>query len=70
VRDHTVVPYCNVEWFYDTRYDGWARVLYQFGPEVTVNEHFRYEIYLARQVDRLPAKETLNALGFVAKWYF
>jgi hypothetical protein len=59
-----------VEWFYDTRYDGWARVLYQFGPEVTVNPHFRYEIYVARQVDRLPTKETLNALGFVAKWYF
>jgi len=70
VRDHTVVPYFNVEWFYDTRYDGWARVLYQFGPEVTVNPHFRYEIYVARQVDRLPANETLNALGFVAKWYF
>jgi len=70
VRDHTVVPYFNVEWFYDTRYDGWARVLYQFGPEVTVNEHFRYEIYLARQVDRLPDQETLNAVGFVAKWYY
>ena len=70
VRDHTVVPYFNVEWFYDTRYDGWARVLYQFGPEVTVNEHFRYEIYLARQVDRLPNPETLNAIGFVAKWYY
>ena len=70
LRDHTVVPYFNVEWFYDTRYDGWARVLYQFGPEVTVNRHFRYEIYLARQVDRLPNPETLNAIGFVAKWYY
>lgn len=70
VRDHTVVPYANVEWFYDTRYNGWARVLYQFGPEVTVSEHFRYEIYLARQVDRLPNPGTLNAIGFVAKWYF
>ena len=70
VLDHTVVPYFNVEWFYDTRYDGWARALYQFGPEVTVNEHFRYEIYLARQVDRLPNPETLDAVGFVAKWYY
>jgi hypothetical protein len=70
VRDHTVVPYFNVEWFYDTRYNGWARTLYQLGPEVTLNPHFRYEIYLARQVDRLPKTETLNALGFVAKWYF
>jgi len=70
VYNRTVVPYFNVEWFYDTRYDGWARTLYQVGPEVTVNEHFRYEIYLARQVDRLPEAETLNAVGFVAKWYF
>jgi hypothetical protein len=70
VLNHTVVPYFNAEWFYDTRYDGWARVLYQVGPEITVNEHFRYEIYLARQVDRLPDEETLNALGFVAKWYY
>ena len=59
-----------VEWFQDTRYDGWARTLYQVGPEVTVNEHFRYEIHLARQVDRLPEAETLDAVGFVAKWYF
>jgi hypothetical protein len=70
VRGHTIVPYFNVEWFYDTRYNGWARVLYQFGPEVTVNEHFRYEIYLARQVDRLPEQETLDAIGLVAKWYY
>lgn len=70
VLDHSVVPYFNVEWFYDTRYDGWARTLYQVGPEVTVNKHFRYEVYLARQVDHLPNPETLNALGFVAKWYY
>jgi len=65
-----VVPYCNVEWFYDTRYDGWAGTLYQVGPEVTVNSHFRYEIYLARKDERLPSKESLNAFGFVAKWYY
>ena len=70
VRDHTIVPYFNVEWFYDTRYNGWARVLYQIGPEFTVNEHFRYEIYLGRQEDRLPEHETLDAIGFVAKWYY
>jgi hypothetical protein len=70
VANHTVVPYFNVEWFYDTRYDGWAGTLYQMGPEVTVTSHFRYEIYLARKDERLPSKETLNALGFVAKWYY
>jgi hypothetical protein len=33
------------------------------GPEVTVNPHFRYEVYVARQTDRLPEKSDLNALG-------
>lgn len=69
VRGHTVVPRASVEWFYDTRYDGWARTLYKLGPEVTVNKHFRYEIYLARQNDSLPARETLNALGCILKYY-
>jgi len=70
VLDHTVVPYFNIEWFYDTRYDGWARTLYQAGSEVTVNEHFRYEVYLARQTDHLPSASSLNAFGVVAKWYY
>jgi hypothetical protein len=70
VLDHTVVPYFNAEWFYDTRYNGWARTLYQVGSEVTVNNHFRYEVYYARQVDHLPEKQSLNALGVNLKWYF
>ena len=70
VLDHTVVPYFNVEWFYDTRYDGWARTLYQLGPEVTLNKHFRFEIYVARQEDRLPSASSTNAFGVVAKWYY
>jgi hypothetical protein len=70
VLDHTVVPYFNVEWFYDTRYDGWARTLYQLGPEVTLTRHFRFEIYLARQEDRLPSASSTNAFGVVAKWYY
>jgi len=69
VLNRTVVPCFNVEWFYDTRYGGWARTLYQLGPEITANQHFRYEIHLARQDDRHPTEETLNALGFVAKWH-
>jgi hypothetical protein len=70
VLDHTVVPYFNVEWFYDTRYDGWARTLYQLGPEVTLSKHFRFEIYLARQEDRLPSSSSTNAVGVVMKWYY
>jgi hypothetical protein len=70
VAGHAVVPYVNVEWFYDTRYDGWARTLYQAGPEVTVNEHLRFELFLAQQTDRLPGVSRLNAFGVVAKGYF
>ena len=70
VLDHTVVPYFNVEWFYDTRYDGWARTLYQLGPEITVDRHFRFEVYLARQNDRLPKRSDLNAVGVNFKWYY
>ena len=70
VLNHTVVPYFNVEWFYDTRYDGWARTLYQLGPEVTLNKHFRFEVYVARQEDRLPSSSSTNAFGVVAKWYY
>lgn len=70
VLEHTVVPYFNAEAFYDTRYDAWARALYQAGAEVTVNKGFRYEIFLARQNDRQPSEQTLNALGLVGKWYF
>lgn len=70
VGEHSVLPYINVEAFYDTRYDAWARTLYQGGVEVTVDKRFRYEIVLVRQVDRLPAPESLNALSLVAKWYF
>jgi len=70
VLDHTVVPYFNVEWFYDTRFDDWARTLSTLGAEVTVTDHFRYEVYLARQADQLPDEKDLNALGVVLKWYY
>ena len=70
VHGHAVVPYFNVEWSYDTRYDGWARTQYQLGPEVTMSEHFRFEIYLERQNQRLPERSDLNALGLNLKWYY
>jgi hypothetical protein len=70
VAGHAVVPYFNVEWFYDTRYDGWARTLYQAGPEVTLNKKYRFEVFLARQTDHLPSASSLNAFGIVLKGYF
>jgi hypothetical protein len=70
VRDRAVVPYCNFEWFYDTRYDDWARTLLTIGAEVTMTDHFRYEVYVARQADRLPDAQDLDALGVVLKWFY
>jgi len=70
VLEHAVLPYFNAEAFYDTRFEGWARALYQAGAEVTVNQHFRYEIFLASQIDRLPQRASVGALGVVAKWYY
>jgi hypothetical protein len=70
VRDRSVTPYFQAEAFYDTRFDGWARQLYQVGTEVQLTEHFRVEPYLARQVDDLPADAGLYAVGLVARWYY
>jgi hypothetical protein len=69
-RERAVVPNFNVAWSYDARYDGRTRTLYQVGTEVTVNTQFRFEVYLARQNDRLPKDESLAALALNAKWYY
>ena len=70
IRAHTVVPYVNYEWFYDTRYEAWARTLLQGGVEVTEGAHFRYEAYLAHLDVHDPSASTTNALGIVLKWYY
>lgn len=70
VLEHAVVPYANAEWFYDSRYDAWARTVYQLGAELTLTKGLRCELYLARQNDRRPSPESLNALALVGKWYF
>lgn len=70
VLEHSVVPYVQVEAFYDTRYHAWARTLYQPGVEVALDPRFRIELYVARQVDRRPTPQSLDALGIVAKWYY
>jgi hypothetical protein len=74
-RDFTVLGvvanvFLQAECFYDTRYDGWARDLYQLGAEITLTKHFRLEPSLARQVDRLPESSGLYAFAIVARWYY
>jgi len=68
--EHPVTPFLQAEAFYDTRYDGWARELYQVGAEIGVTRHFRVEPSLARQLDRLPSASGLWAWALVARWYY
>jgi hypothetical protein len=70
VLDRVVTPYFQAECFYDTRYDGWARQLYQVGAEIGVTRHFRVEPSVARQVDGLPSPSGLWAAALVARWYY
>ena len=69
VLGHAVVPYFQAEAFYDTRYDGWARQLYQPGAEFEIVGPFRIELYVAWQVDRLPSSSTTQAFGIIGKFY-
>jgi hypothetical protein len=70
VAGHVVTPWLQAEIFYDTRYDGWARHLYQAGAEIAVTPRFRLEPSLARQVDVLPSYAGLWAFALVARWYY
>lgn len=65
-----LVPKASVEWYYDTRYDGWSSVLYKLGPEFTINKRFRFEVYLGRQNNRLPSKDSVNILGLMVSGYY
>ena len=73
-RDVTVLGvvsnlYFQAEAFYDTRYDDWARELYQLGAEITVTKSFRLEPSVARQTDDQPEESGLYAFALVARWY-
>jgi len=70
VLDRVVTPYFQAEYFYDTRYDGWSRDLYQAGAEIGVTGHFRVEPSVVRQLDKLPSSSGLYAFALVARWYY
>jgi len=70
VIDRVVTPFVQAEYFYDTRYDGWARDVYQVGAEIGVAGHFRVEPSVVRQLDHLPSSSGLYAFAMVARWYY
>lgn len=43
VAGRMVTPYLQIEAFYDTRYDGWARSLYQIGAEFEVSQYLHLD---------------------------
>jgi hypothetical protein len=74
-RDFTIFGvvsnfYFQAEAFYDTRYDDWARELYQLGAEITVTRCFRIEPSVARQTDDQPEESGIYAFALVARWYY
>ena len=70
VLDRVVTPFFQAEYFYDTRYDGWARDVYQAGAEIGVAGHVRVEPSVVRQLDHLPNPSGLYAFAFIARWYY
>jgi hypothetical protein len=60
VSGHVITPFVQAEYFYDTRYDGWARTLYQAGAEFSVSKHFRFELNLSQQTDTQPETARLR----------
>lgn len=63
------VPYAQAEAFYDTRYDTWNRMLYQFGAEIELTKRWRIEPYYARQNDTRSAIAHVDRIGLVLKYF-
>ena len=63
------VPYAQAEAFYDTRYDTWNRMLYQFGAEIELTKQWRIEPYYARQNDTRSATAHVDRIGLALKYF-
>jgi hypothetical protein len=68
--NYSVVPYVQVEAFYDTRFGDWSRERYQAGLELALTRHWRIEPYYRRQEDRRPSRSQENGVGLVLKYYY
>ena len=70
VGDVPLVPYARAEVFYDTRFGGWNRQIYQAGVEIEITKHWRIEPYYARQEDQRSSPAHLDRVGLVLKTYW
>jgi len=65
-----VVPYANLEIYYDTRYDAFARLRAEAGATFVFSESADLTLYLARQTDTRPQRSSVNALGTTLALHF
>jgi hypothetical protein len=63
-------PYADVEFFYDTRFDRWARRQYEAGVQFPLGSHVMLEPYYLRQDNSYPVTRHVNAFGFKLNFYF
>jgi hypothetical protein len=69
VWHHSLVPYMQVEAFYDTRFGDWSRERYQAGVEIQLTRQWRLEPYFRRQENRHPSRTHENGVGLVLKYF-
>jgi hypothetical protein len=62
------VPYLRAEAFYDSRFDAWARWLYQAGAEIRLSERWVFEASINVQEDSEPEVRRVEALGLKLKF--
>jgi hypothetical protein len=59
----TLVPYGQVEAFYDSRYDTVSRLVVRSGSTVRIGRYFEPDLYLAWQRDTQPSRQDVLAVG-------
>ena len=64
-----LVPYARAEFYYEPRYHGWNRRVYQLGAEIELSKSWRFESYVGLQKNTQPASDTVMQLGLVLKYY-
>jgi len=68
--EHTVVPYVNVEAYYDSRYDTVSRIRTEAGATTSIGKRVVLDLYLGRQHDSHPQVQDTNGFGITVNAYF
>ena len=65
-----LVPYANLELFYDTRFDAIARFKAELGATLVASSQAEITLYVGRQTDTKPERRNINALGLLLTLHF